>query len=114
MYGRPISPRSCAVSSDNSGSNQVSCISIGLHENVNAETYVLCAQKWHVWKRSIWNDRPYAGIVCGRKRAAPLAGGGLNLEMLLLDLVNPVPGLGLGGLDLEIIFLGGGREKTAN
>jgi hypothetical protein len=46
------------------------------------------------------------------QKAATLAGGGLNLKMLLLDLVYAIAGLGLGGLDLETVLLGGGREKS--
>jgi hypothetical protein len=32
--------------------------------------------------------------------------------MLLLDLVYAIAGLSLGGLDLEAVLLGGGREKA--
>jgi hypothetical protein len=36
----------------------------------------------------------------------------LDSEFLLLDLVYAIARLGLGGLDLEIVLLGGGREKA--
>ena len=48
----------------------------------------------------------------GRKKAATLTGGGLNLELLLFDLIDPIAGLGLGGLDLETMLFGRGREET--
>src|ERR1700687_4074609 len=47
-----------------------------------------------------------------RKRAAALASGGGDPENLLLDLVYAIAGLGLGGLDLEAVLLGGGREEA--
>jgi hypothetical protein len=46
------------------------------------------------------------------RKAATLAGGGLNLELLLFDLIDPIARLGLGGLDLEAVLLGGGREEA--
>ena len=46
------------------------------------------------------------------KKAATLAGGGLNLASLLLDLIYAIARLGLGGLDLKAVLLGGGREEA--
>src|SRR6202049_3304261 len=50
------------------------------------------------------------------KKPPTLAGGGLvpdrDLEVLLLDLVNPIAGLALRGLDLETVLLGGSREEA--
>jgi hypothetical protein len=42
------------------------------------------------------------------KKAATLAGGGGNPEILLPNLVYAIAGLGLRGFDLEAVLLGGG------
>jgi hypothetical protein len=47
-----------------------------------------------------------------RKKAATLAGCGLNLAFLLLNLVYAIARLCLRGLDLEAVLLGGGREEA--
>ena len=47
-----------------------------------------------------------------RKKAAALASGGGNLEILLLDLVYAIASLNLRGLDFQAALLGGGREEA--
>jgi hypothetical protein len=50
------------------------------------------------------------------KKPPTLASGGLNSdlnpELLFLDLIYAVAGLGLRGFDLEAVLLGGGREEA--
>src|ERR1700682_2330975 len=46
------------------------------------------------------------------KKAAALASGGGDPEILLPNLVYAIARLGLRGLDLEAVLLGGGREET--
>jgi hypothetical protein len=50
---------------------------------------------------------------CRPQKAAALTNGG-NPEILLPNLVYAIAGLGLGGLDLEAVLLGGGREETTH
>jgi hypothetical protein len=47
------------------------------------------------------------------KKAATLASDGLNLELLLFDLVYAIAGLGLSGFDLQVVLLSGGGEEPA-
>src|ERR1700682_6488480 len=46
------------------------------------------------------------------KKAAALASGGGDPEILLPNLVYAIARLGLRGLDLEAVLLGGGREEA--
>jgi len=50
--------------------------------------------------------------VSDRKKAAALASGGGNLEILLLDLIYAIASLSLRGLDFQAVLLGRGREKS--
>jgi hypothetical protein len=51
------------------------------------------------------------------KKPPPLADGSVEAGRfwcLLLDLVHPIAGFALGGLDLDSVFFGGSREKAAD